>query len=86
MPLLLIMQLLLKFAKNKKDIKRIRVKTRIVFITMVFNIYVYGAVKYADQIIMTKLLLFETRQLPSIESINMHSKITTKQEFVHPIF
>lgn len=86
MPLLLIMQLLLKFAKNKKDIKRIRVKTRIIFITMVFNIYVYGAVKYADQIIMTKLLLFETRQLPSIESINMHSKITTKQEFVHPIF
>lgn len=61
MPLLLIMQLLLEFAKNKKDIKRIRVKTRIVFITMVFNIYVYGAVKYADQIIMTKLLLFETR-------------------------
>lgn len=61
MPLLLIMQLLLKFAKNKKDIKRIRVKTRIVLITMVFNIYVYGAVKYADQIIMTKLLLFETR-------------------------
>lgn len=45
-----------------------------------------GAVKYADQIIMTKLLLFETRQLPSIESINMHSNITTKQEFVHPIF
>lgn len=45
-----------------------------------------GAVKYADQIIMTKLLLFETRQLPSIESINMHSKTTTKQEFVHPIF
>lgn len=42
MPLLLIMQLLLKFAKNKKDIKRIRVKTRIVFLTMVFNIYVDG--------------------------------------------